>query len=187
MKKLILPEKYQFIKAVLDGTKTQEVIVSKIFLRFKTIHGNYKIVFPEEVLYEDGGWWLKYKYNMFPLPKCKYPTYNLGDVVPVYKNAKDENPCLYVKINGIWIDRIQNITIEDCLKQGLIKDTDSVNPERYNYSYYGSLEWFYSPKDAYKTLFEARNGRKSWKKNPFVWIYNFELIKDEQKEQDTAI
>lgn len=75
----------------------------------------------------------------------------------------------FIKITRVRVERLQDISEEDCLKEGI---------ELYN-NYdgtYGGHSAPTTPQEAYAALINSINGKGTWEKNPFVWVYDFELI-----------
>lgn len=80
----------------------------------------------------------------------------------------------HIRITDVRIERLQDISNEDCLKEG-IKEI----PHGKDASYFigGKLSiTSYSPKIAYAELIDRICGRGTWDKNPYVFVYDFELI-----------
>jgi hypothetical protein len=82
-----------------------------------------------------------------------------------------------IEITGVRCERLQDISDSDCVKEGIVK-IDSLStrkcyalPESFNYAE------FYTPQQAYAALIDSINGRGTWEINPFVWTYDFKLIK----------
>lgn len=85
-----------------------------------------------------------------------------------------------IKITNIRIERLQDINDEDCLKEGIEKMI--VGCEYYCYSFLSPnpnkiWEDFKSPRQAYATLIDKVNGKGTWESNPYVFVYDFELVK----------
>ena len=82
-----------------------------------------------------------------------------------------------IKIMGVRIERLQYITLDDYLKEGINKLIDSQG----NTYYYvkGITGFYYSPRVAFAALINRPGvGRKGlWESNPFVVVYEFKLIK----------
>ena len=86
-----------------------------------------------------------------------------------------------IRINDVRVERLQDITDEDCIKVGIIKKWHA--PACKNYYYVPGIE-VKSPKDVHDTPQEAfahlinKVSRKDvWQENPYVFVYDFELIK----------
>lgn len=79
-----------------------------------------------------------------------------------------------VKITDVKIERIQDISDEDCLKEGILIDKED------NTYYYGnSKERFFSPRETFASLFDKVSGKGTWNGNPLVHCYSFELLNRE--------
>ena len=92
-----------------------------------------------------------------------------------------------IKITGLRVEQLQDITDEDCLKEGIYVD-DNV-PEgvpRYKYIAYSydaapshqkKKWWFTTPREAFAKLIDKVSGKGTWDSNPCVLCYEFELIR----------
>lgn len=85
------------------------------------------------------------------------------------------------QINNFNIERLQDISDEDCLKEGIIQSVDGVNMFTFDgWIKKGYQQYSYtSPRKAFATLINRPGvGRKGlWEENPFVFAYSFKLIK----------
>lgn len=82
----------------------------------------------------------------------------------------------HIRITKIRIERLQNIKSEDCLKEGLWMAGD-VGLEGTTYWYHGLANTsFRTPQDAYASLIDRISGKGTWKRNLYVFVYDFELI-----------
>lgn len=82
----------------------------------------------------------------------------------------------HIRITKIRIERLQDIKSEDCLKEGLWMAGD-VGLEGTTYWYHGlANSSFRTPQDAYASLIDRISGKGTWKRNPYVFVYDFELI-----------
>ena len=81
-----------------------------------------------------------------------------------------------IRITGIGVERLQDISDEDCLREGV-----QVLPEisRYYFERTDREEGFYfsSPCAAFAELIDRVSGRGTWDRNPYVVAYEFELLK----------
>ena len=81
-----------------------------------------------------------------------------------------------VWITGIRIERLQDISDEDCLREGVryLPDIDLYYFERTDkeHGFY-----FNSPREAFAALIDKVSGKGTWDNNPFVVVYEFELVK----------
>ncbi len=83
-----------------------------------------------------------------------------------------------IRITGIKCERLQDISDEDCIKEGLEWD----HKARMFYVSLGITntlrEWLGgTPRDAFASLTDMISGSGTWESNPFVTAYEFELVK----------
>lgn len=81
-----------------------------------------------------------------------------------------------IRITNIRVERLQNISDEDCKKEGI----DYIGG--YSESYYfghgvGNIRLGNSPREAFAGLIDKVSGKGTWESNPWVFVYEFELIK----------
>lgn len=83
----------------------------------------------------------------------------------------------HIRITKIRIERLQDIKSEDCLKEGIWR-ADNVGLEGTTYWYHGlANSSFRTPQDAYASLIDRISGKGTWASNPYVFVYEFELIR----------
>lgn len=84
-----------------------------------------------------------------------------------------------IQITDIRIERLQDISEEDCMKEGIYRDYgDTEFPPREFYDYDGNNgNGFNTPRAAFASLINKVSGRGTWDRNPFVWRIEFELVK----------
>lgn len=84
-----------------------------------------------------------------------------------------------IRITKVRMQRLQDISEEDCLKEGINKIVPDDGIPRYRVMDRNG-ERMYSTddyKNAYRFLINGTSGKGTWEKNPYVWVYDFELIK----------
>lgn len=84
-----------------------------------------------------------------------------------------------IRITKVRMQRLQDISEEDCLKEGINKIVPKDGIPRYRVMDKNG-ERMYSTddyKDAYRFLINGTSCKGTWEKNPYVWVYDFELIK----------
>lgn len=82
-----------------------------------------------------------------------------------------------IRITNIRVERLQDISEDDCLKEGIWRD-DNVGLEGVTYWYHGlANSSFRTAKDAYASLIDRISGKGTWESNPWVFVYNFYLLK----------
>lgn len=132
------------------------------------------------------------------------PKYKIGEVVAVaqsYNSFYDDtyNPVLFpagagwenkmfvkaelmphqIRITGIKCERLQGISDADCLREGITWDEADLEYDTYEfYDYAGnSDDGFDTPREAFASLIDKVSGQGTWKRNPWVVAYEFELVK----------
>ena len=106
--------------------------------------------------------------------KCMIRKEELGWNNKMFVRAEDMPH--HIRITNIRIERLQDIKSEDCLKEGLWMAHD-VGLEGMTYWYHGlANSSFRTPQDAYASLIDRISGKGTWESNPYVFVYDFELI-----------
>lgn len=87
-----------------------------------------------------------------------------------------------IKITDIRVERLQDISDEDCLKEGVYldysdRDWDEGDDPAVCYRCIGIDKEFGWPQKAYAALIDKICGRGTWDSNPYVFVYAFELVK----------
>ena len=81
-----------------------------------------------------------------------------------------------IRITNVRVERLQDISDEDCLKEGIWRD-DNVGLEGTTYWYHGlANSSFRTPQEAYASLIDSISSKGTWASNPYVFVYDFELI-----------
>lgn len=82
-----------------------------------------------------------------------------------------------IRITNIRVERLQDISEEDCMAEGIWRD-DNVGLEGTTYWYHGlANSSLRTAKEAYAALIDKISGKGTWEGNPWVFVYDFELIK----------
>ena len=194
MKKIMFSDKYGLTQAVLEGRKTQTRKIADTAGRLRDITVRQAL---EEVnkgracLFDEGR----------PLALSAY---KLGETIAIAQKYADlaydgeffrllgkvifEKGChnkMFVKadfmphrirITNIRVERLQDISEEDCLKEGIWRDAN-VGLKGTTYWYHGlANSSFRTPQQAYASLINRISGKGTWESNPYVFVYDFELI-----------
>lgn len=215
MKKIMFNETYNLTQAVLDGTKTMTRRKFTLTLD-KDVDGKLIRVYPSKVFFDNGKWLFDYDGIIYNLPKENYPRYVVGEVVAIAQSYHNLNKSGYtspewldhvcessagyenkmfvradlmphhIRITDIKIERLQDISKEDCLKEGItfIESLSIIGYDAYFFTVkpkarqiYGNiLKFFSSPQRAYADLIDKISGRGTWKRNPWVVVYTFERV-----------
>lgn len=81
----------------------------------------------------------------------------------------------FIKITNVRAERLQDISHEDCIKEGITYEMA--------YMYNGWYPSYNDPdsggypdyKTAYSVLIDEINGKGTWDSNPWVWVYDYGL------------
>lgn len=81
----------------------------------------------------------------------------------------------HIKITNIKVERLQDISDDDCLKEGIFEwNAGQKDIPFYSFSY-ADIPDYSSPRDAFEELIDKISGKGTWERNPFVWVYEFVL------------
>ena len=186
MKKILFNDKFCLTQDVLAGTKT----MTRRVLRDNVPLGNW-----EETQ--------------------KHLPYKVGEVVAIAQSYKEIYPNAdfdmvgdgfmkesagwtnkmfvradlmphHIRITDVKVERLQDISKEDCLKEGIIfiESLSIIGEDAYFFTvkrkvrqmYDNILNFFSSPQRAYADLIDEISGRGTWKRNPWVVVYTFERV-----------
>lgn len=92
-----------------------------------------------------------------------------------------------LEVTGIRVERLQDISEEDAIAEGLSGITKDGKLIKYGIPDQDGLpgtdntgwpwrDWQKDPRDAYRRLWESINGRGSWDANPWVWVVEFKRV-----------
>lgn len=206
MKKIMFNDKFLLTQAVLNGTKT---VTRRLLKVPKTCNGKEVYSFNiltnnagtqcVDLVDENGGVLDSWK-----------PRYEVGEVVAIaqpyktlYPNADFETEDSYhflteskgwnnkmfvkadlmphhIKITDVSVERLQDITEDDCIKEGvmdIIPADDECMCEGYGYcTSDGGYFLFGTPRDAYAELINKICGKDTWQRNPWMEVYTFERV-----------
>ena len=85
-----------------------------------------------------------------------------------------------IRITNVRVERLQDISDEDCLAEGIEKVAEcddlyrvAVHHKSGKFSYLSGK----TPREAYAALIDHISGKGMWQSNPYVFVYEFELVK----------
>ena len=83
-----------------------------------------------------------------------------------------------IKITGVRAERLQDISDEDCLAEGIQFDGKAQSFYCGFNTSTGSKIWLgRNPREAFAALIDRTSGKGTWQSNPFVFVYEYTLIK----------
>ena len=80
-----------------------------------------------------------------------------------------------IRITNVRIEQLQDITDEDCLKEGIRKVVNENGI--YTQYYVGYSACFENPREAFAHLINKVSRKDVWNENQYVFVYDFELVK----------
>ena len=201
-------DKYGLTNAVLEGRKTmtRRLVQSDNIVSITTSDGAVHHVDKtfgsyHEYMDKDGKVWLAwcpYKVgeevavaqNYKNLAGQSLKSGFVGDNIDYqihFKNHKGWNNKMFVRANlmphriritDIKIKRLQDISDEDCLKEGIFKWGDPFHEDRVeDFGFFGATKHYMTAKAAFAALIDKVSGKSTWDSNPWVFAYEFELVK----------
>lgn len=183
MKKIMFNDKYGLTQAVLDGRKTmtRRSIPKKLLECIELYaHGN------EEELHHRLRANSSYQVGeVVAIAQCYYDVYGYETCISE-RGEKDsgifnkmfvraKSMPHHIKITNISVEHLQDITDEDCLREGIqVLKGGFRNQDAYTFK--GDKVWFKTPREAFAALIDKVSGKGTWDSNPMVWVYEFELV-----------
>lgn len=203
MKKIMFNDRYGLTQAVLDGRKTMTrrlINLCENDLHFMKISDRGEYLFCSKTALD--GAFPRYKVGEILAVAQSYHALNkAGYVAPEWLEHTCESSAGYenkmfvradlmphrIRITNIKVERLQDISDEDCLKEGLT--IASVNNGQGNYGYHTEYNLVYydnfgrtkiigsrNVREAFADLIDRVCCRGTWNINPYVFVYEFELL-----------
>lgn len=202
MKKAFFNDRYQQTDAVIEGRKTRATqIMAGIDFPVNMVMGRalpdkdgkiYAVANGENIIVK-----LRYKVgDVVAVAQSYEQVYRQGNMDAddaIIRGLKyDPGMCnkMYVRaalmphqirIIGIRCERLQDISDEDCMKEGVVDvtyfKTGGRPYELFALPGHEQEETFNTPKQAFAALIDKVSGRGTWDWNPWVAAYEFELVK----------
>lgn len=190
-KKIMFNDKYGLTRAVLEGRKTQtrRICKEQIWAHSDIVNaenGIFHFEIPKykvgEVVavaqsYRDCG-----GVNEEGVPRWEFISQKVGGTNVGWDNKMFVRGDLMphqIRITDVRVEKLQDITDECCLKEGIQKMLTGC--EYYQYSFYdndkGLWNNFKTPREAFAHLINKVSRKDVWNQNPYVFVYDFELIK----------
>lgn len=198
MQKIMFNDRYGLTDAVIEGRKTvTRRIIYGIDFPVNMVMGRalpdkdgkiYAVANGENIIVK-----LRYKvsevvavaqcyYNAFS-SRCDIPVYG-ADRTPGWLNKMFVRADLMphqIRITGIRCERLRDISDEDCMKEGVVDvtyfKTGGRPYELFALPGHEYEETFNTPRQAFAALIDKVSGRGTWDRNPWVVVYEFELVK----------
>jgi hypothetical protein len=205
MQKAFFNDRYQQTDAVIEGRKTMaRQIMAGIDFPVNMVMGRvlpdkdgkiYAVANGENIIVK-----LRYKggevvavaqsYERIGVPPQHYISRPDIDGYQIISKHKGWRNKMYVsadlmphqiRITGIRCERLQDISDEDCMKEGVVDvtyfKTGGRPYELFALPGHEYEETFNTPRRAFAALIDKVSGRGTWDRNPWVAAYEFELVK----------
>lgn len=196
MKKIMFDDRFGLTKAVLEGRKTmtRRIIDSKTSSGandyVQRIHGtglDFLDYFLEHSRYEVGevvAIARSYAETLKdPNPRINRRRKEMLRRSPGWTNKMfvlAELMTYRIRITSVYILRLQDISDEDCLREGIYRKT-CCPPGDIDYFYHSEPrsknEVYPTPRAAFAGLIDKVSGKGTWARNPWVYVYEIELVK----------
>jgi hypothetical protein len=83
-----------------------------------------------------------------------------------------------IQIENIRYERLQDISDEDCMAEGVLeRRIQPFNEVIIKYQVPFTTIYKDTPREAYAALIDKVSGKETWESNPWVFVYDFKLIK----------
>lgn len=130
----------------------------------------------------------------YPAPAKYQPKFEVGEIVAVAQAYKDTwgNPDFLfahkpgwnnkmfvsadlmphqIRITNVWAERLQDISEEDCLREGIYEVPFC------EFAWDDNGKTFKTAREAFATLIDKVSGKGTWESNPWAFANEFELVK----------
>lgn len=200
MKKIMFNDRFGLTQAVLDGRKTQ---TRRVISPQPVLTGQAGFRWKGK-LYGEGLSEEETCRNFFNRIKTRY---KVGEIIAVAQRYSDCGSASFdewekqadwfqkggsnkmfvrpdlmphkIQITNVGLERLQDISDEDCINEGIIKFGDGFD------GYFGFYEnkrgkfphLFESERAAFACLIDRVSGKGTWDRNPYVFAYEFRLVK----------
>jgi hypothetical protein len=128
------------------------------------------------------GWTYQYAADDPDLPLVK----GRGVTAGWYKRPAIHMPRVASRIQleviGVRVERLQDLSDADAVAEGIDRGENNFSRGAVYRDYSSpdsrdTADWFSSPTDSYRTLWERINGPDSWEANPWIWVVEFGRVR----------
>ena len=193
MKKILFNNTHYLTDSVIMGIKTQ----TRRLIPFKTLtkYGVNKHTFDSRKsdLLRDAAYKIGDKIAVAqPYRECvayiksleEFRSYSWAEIEAHLKQLSGWNNPMFVKaewmpyqieITNVRAERLQDITNQDCMDEGIRLHEVKGCPPFYFGGHYHSYD---TPKEAFAVLIDAISGKGTWEKNAYAYVYEFKVVKN---------
>ena len=83
----------------------------------------------------------------------------------------------HIYITNVRIERLQDISEEDCLAEGIVDFESEINKVHF-YSITDKSATYSTPREQFAQLIDKLSGKGTWASNPFVFVYEFYIYNE---------
>lgn len=206
MKKILFNDEFMLTQAVLEGRKTQtrRIVPQSLIDKYEEWYDDVCcIAMPSGSTIETLRDWLLRKHTRYDVGEVVAVAQRMCDVYAEWdmtylkKDTKalmekfGGSPCFnnkmfvkasemphQIRITNVRIERLQDISEKDAISEGITYA--GLTYEDYGEPMFiieGCKQAFGSAKDAYAWLIDKISGKGTWQSNPYVFVYDFEIVK----------
>lgn len=206
MKKINFSDRYGLTQAVLSGRKTQTRRIAYDFRKHaRNKVGKCVLLSNSNLTYKDGDVQVldelrgpQYQVGEVVAIAQSYKDCGYGECAPIV--SLDENSIAtfgsdagsynkmfvkadlmphHIRITNVRVERLQDISDEDYIKEGILHSDKYAMPYGIadNKAPNGVFFYYTTPREAYAALMDRISGKGTWESNPYVFVYDFELVK----------
>lgn len=194
MKKIMFNDQYGLTEAVLDGRKTQtrRIAYEKPFKHIRSCGFCTEGKDKGKLAINDGNEIVaKSTYKIGEIVAVAQRYYDIPFNNEIFKGAglsigwgnkmfvKSDLMPHQIKITNIRCERLQDISTDDCMKEGIFCSHIDGFDDAYTYDAtfdrFVKKYWYRTPIEAYKML--SCKLHLHWDSNPLVFVYDFKLVK----------
>ena len=160
MKKIMFNDKYGLTAAVLNGQKTMTRRIIPTIEQYQpkfqigevvAVAQAYKDIIGDRVFFKSSETGVSVHRSIMEREKgWRNKMFVASEFMPYH-----------IRITDIKVERLQDISDEDCLKEGIHEWDNSFSTSR----------------KAFADLIDKVSGKGTWNRNPWVFAYTFELVK----------
>ena len=192
MKKILFDDRFGLTQAVLEGRKTmtRRIVSEKLMERahdyMNSVHGtgadmyDYLLYYSPHKAFEVVAVAQSYKEL---LEECGRASVSPLVAKAGYMNkmfVRAELMSHQIRIISVHVERLKDISDEDCFREGIYRKT-CCPPGDINYFYHSEpkskYEVYPTPRAAFAGLIDKVSGKGTWARNPWVFVYEFELVR----------
>lgn len=192
-------DRFGLTEKVLNGSKiqTRRIIPQSVIDKVEEFRVEYYNMTFDTLTVEEAFYQYFFVENLGKLP------YKVGEIVAIaqsykevfgegcdkeseagYNNKMFVKPELmprHIRITNVRIERLQDISEEDVLREGFDGSFDLESGSEIATDFFldyqnGRISDF-CPQTAYSKLIDSISSKGTWSSNPFVFVYDFELVK----------